>query len=363
MVDACYGVVMTTPMPDRRRLAGRVLFAGLLAAALAHAGPPAGATEPAIATTAAPELQLPIRCLPGRDCWLVNLVDLDSGPGVRDYLCRKYTYDGHKGTDIAVRDMQAVAAGIDVVAAAPGAVRGTRDGMDDVDVSLAGKESVKGRECGNGVVVDHGGGWETQYCHMRKGSVAVRRDDKVIAGQKLGSVGHSGEAEFPHLHLSVRRDGQVVDPFVGLGRKESCGLGPKPLWHKDALAQLTGAMTAVFHVGFHDAKPEARDARNGVIGVQVLARTAGALVLWADMYWPEAGDQMRYRIVGPDGRPLVDKTDRIEKTQARRFAFVGKKRTAAEWPAGAYVGEVTLVRDAGKPGERAFKAAASVSVR
>jgi murein DD-endopeptidase MepM/ murein hydrolase activator NlpD len=331
--------------------------------ALILAVPPAVGAEPAPATAAPPELQLPIRCRPGHDCWLVNLVDLDPGPGVRDYLCRRYTYDGHKGTDIAVRDMRAVAAGVDVVAAAPGVVRGARDGMTDIDVSVAGKDSVKGRECGNGVVIDHGGGWETQYCHMRKGSVVVKRDDKVVAGQKLGSVGHSGEAEFPHLHLSVRHDGQIVDPFVGIGRQANCGLGPKPLWRAEALNQLTGAMTAVFHVGFHDGKPEARDARNGVIGTPALDRAAEALVLWADIYWPDAGDELRLRIVGPDGRPVIDKAATIETTQARRFAFVGKKRTAAAWPAGDYLGEVTLVRDAGKPGERTFKAVASVSVR
>ena len=354
---------MTTPNPDRRRPSAAATLGLLLALMLALAGGPVPAAESATVTASAPELQLPIRCLPGHDCWLVNLVDLDPGPGVRDYACGKYSYDGHKGTDIAVRDMKAVATGVDVIAAAPGSVRGIRDGMDDVDVSLAGKESVKGRQCGNGVVIDHGGGWETQYCHMKKGSVVVRQGDKVAAGGKLGLVGHSGEAEFPHLHLSVRRDGQVVDPFVGTGRKENCGLGPKPLWRKDALNQLTGAMTAIFHVGFHDAKPEARDARNGVIGSGAFPRTAEALVLWADMYWPEAGDEMRFRIVAPDGRPLIEKAATIDKTQARRFAFIGKKRTTAEWPAGAYVGEVTLTRDAGKPGERAFKAVASITVR
>jgi len=354
---------MTRHAPARCRSLAVTPLRPLLALLLALAGGPAASAEPTPTAAPAPELQLPIRCRPGHDCWLVNLVDLDPGPGIRDYTCGKYSYDGHKGTDIAVRDIKAVAIGVDVVAAAAGVVRGTRDGMDDVDVSLAGKESVKGRQCGNGVVIDHGGGWETQYCHMKKGSVVVRQGDKVATGAKIGMVGHSGEAEFPHLHLSVRRSGQVVDPFVGPERKENCGLGAKPLWRKEALNQLTGAMTAIFHVGFHDAKPEARDARNSVIGTGALARTAEALVLWADMYWPQAGDHMRFRIVAPDGRPLVDKTATIEKTQARRFAFVGKKRPAAEWPAGAYNGEVTLIRDAGKPGERAFKAQASVIVR
>ena len=70
---------------------------------LAGLGP---ATFPAHGAEAKPPaLGLPIRCRPGEDCWLVNLVDVDPGPGRRDYACGKMTYDGHKGTDIAIRDL------------------------------------------------------------------------------------------------------------------------------------------------------------------------------------------------------------------------------------------------------------------
>jgi hypothetical protein len=330
--------------PDRgfRRLAAGAA-ALVLAVVFGFFAVPASAFDPGTG----PEIVLPIRCQPGRDCWLVNLVDLDPGPGVRDFACGAKTYDGHKGTDIAVRDMKAVAKGVEVVAAAAGVVKGVRDGMADVDVARAGRDSVKGRECGNGVVVDHGGGWETQYCHMRRGSIAVKQGDNVEAGARLGQVGHSGDAEFPHLHLSVRRSGQVVDPFVGTKRTDACGLGPNPLWQKAALAQLMRPMTAVFNAGFHDAKPDARAARDGLLAAAALPRNAGALVLWADMYWVEAGDVLAFRIVGPDGKPIFHNSARIEKTQARRFAFAGRQRRAETWPAGAYVGEVTLTRGEG----------------
>ena len=74
-------------------------------------------------------------------------------------------------------------------------------------------ELLKGRECGNGVVLRHKGGWETQYCHLKQGSVLVKSGQEVWAGQELGFVGQSGKAAFPHVHLSVRKDGKVVDPF------------------------------------------------------------------------------------------------------------------------------------------------------
>ena len=40
-----------------------------------------------------------------------------------------------------------------------------------------GPTATAGRNCGNGVTLDHGDGWQTQYCHMRRGSVAVKVAD------------------------------------------------------------------------------------------------------------------------------------------------------------------------------------------
>ena len=107
--------------------------------------------------------------------------------GVADYAYGRISYDGHKGTDIAIRDFSAMEEGMAVLAAAPGVVRRRRDGMEDIGVSEAGRaKAVKGRECGNGVVIGHGTGWTTQYCHMRRGSVDVVTGQSVTAGQRLG---------------------------------------------------------------------------------------------------------------------------------------------------------------------------------
>lgn len=84
------------------------------AEAPASVQPPAVATtDPAPAPSPAPApppaaddrpitLSLPIACTPGTDCWVVNYVDLDPGPGRRDYRCGEMSYDGHKGTDIGL---------------------------------------------------------------------------------------------------------------------------------------------------------------------------------------------------------------------------------------------------------------------
>jgi len=77
-----------------------------------------------------------------------------------------------------------MARGEPVVASAGGVVAAARDGVDDI--SMRDAPVPRGRECGNGVRIVHGGGWKTQYCHLRKGSVAVKN------GDMLGLVGLSG---------------------------------------------------------------------------------------------------------------------------------------------------------------------------
>jgi murein DD-endopeptidase MepM/ murein hydrolase activator NlpD len=139
----------------------------------------AGAWLGAVAPAAALELSLPVDCTIGTDCAVQHYFDRDAGDGTADYMCGHQTYDGHDGLDIRVPDLAAMARGVAVIAAAPGTVRATRDGMADVNVAEAGFESVANVECGNGVMVDHDGGWATQYCHLKEGSIAVRRGDRV----------------------------------------------------------------------------------------------------------------------------------------------------------------------------------------
>jgi murein DD-endopeptidase MepM/ murein hydrolase activator NlpD len=108
-------------------------------------------------------------------------------PGkVRDYRCGGRSYDGHDGTDIRIRNQEIQRQGIEVLAAAPGRVIGTRNDMEDISVKTVSKAAIAGKECGNGVVIDHEGGWRTQYCHMAKGSVRVKVGDQMTTGQPIG---------------------------------------------------------------------------------------------------------------------------------------------------------------------------------
>jgi hypothetical protein len=309
-----------------------------------------------------PELGLPLQCEPGVDCWIVNFVDLDKSKNVRDHRCSSFGYDGHKGTDISIRDLKAMRDGVPVVASAPGIVIGTRDGMSDVGLAN-GRAAISGRECGNTAAIHHGGGWVTQYCHMRKGSVLVKKGQRVKRGDRLGLVGLSGNTQFPHVHISLRLNKRVIDPFIGTSPGEGCGDIKKSFWTSRALSLLSGTPTAIFNAGFAAKKPIVKSIRAGLYKDKVLSRSAPVLLLWADMYWAQKGDVLEMKIIDPDGSVIHAYKNTIKKTRARQLFYAGKKRKPLFWPAGEYRGEITLLRPGGGETSPAMKAVRTVTLK
>ena len=326
-----------------------------LAPAASPVTSPAPAPDPIAALAARPSpfpLALPIDCRPGEDCWVINHVDLDPGPGRRDYRCGAMSYDGHKGTDFALRNLARLADDVAVLAAADGRVVGARDGMADVSIATTGREAVKDKECGNGVRVEHAAGWTTQYCHLKRGSVAVRSGDRVATGQRLGAVGLSGMTEFPHVHITVEKDGTVVDPFRGLDGGPDCGLGDTPLWNADARRALVDHAPILLDAGFATGAVDKADAEAGTAARETAGGDAGALVVWSRIAGVEPGDRLVTTITTPDGRELFADRWTADQTRIVQFRFVGKKRPAGGWPPGQYTGRVVLERDGRPPRER-----------
>ncbi|MEP3783351.1 M23 family metallopeptidase [Ascidiaceihabitans sp.] len=296
------------------------------------------AAAPAAAQTI--QLQQPIDCTLGEDCFIQQYVDHDPTKNAKDYRCAPLSYNNHKGTDFALRTLRQMRNGVNVVAAAPGTVVRLRNSIKDQLKTDANAESVAGRECGNGVVIEHSDGWETQYCHLKKGSIVVRKGQTVQAGAALGEVGLSGRTQFPHVHLSVRKNGKVVDPFDPDGVVQCNAPDKETLW-KTPLNYQPGGM---IYAGFADRVPDYKDVKSGRAAKGVLPLDAPALVVFGFGFGLQKGDQLRLVIKGPNGN-ITDHTTTIEKNKAQYFQAAGKRLNGESWPSGKYTGTALLIRD------------------
>lgn len=100
----------------------------------------------------------------------------------------------HKGLDIAHEDR------INILASADGVV-----------VSAEWRGAY-----GRTVMIDHGFGLATRYCHLSE--IKMKVGDKVRRGDVIGRMGMSGRATGNHLHYEVLFEGKEVNPqFFILG--------------------------------------------------------------------------------------------------------------------------------------------------
>ena len=94
----------------------------------------------------------------------------------------------HDGIDYAAEE------GTDVVAAANGVVCAT------------GYSTIYG----NYVVILHINGEMTYYCHCKE--IIARKNAQVRRGEKIATVGSTGQSTGPHLHFALSQYGEFVNP-------------------------------------------------------------------------------------------------------------------------------------------------------
>lgn len=292
---------------------------------------------------APPVLSFPVKCVVGRSCLIQKLVDHDEGAGHLDYRCGTLTTNGHDGVDIRLRTMDDMRVGYSVVAAAAGHVLRTRDG--EPDVSVHERSGVEGKEAGNGVVIIHGNGWETQYSHLRRDSILVKPGQKIVAGQAIGLIGMSGNAEFPHLHFSVRHHGTTIDPFTATGQGGPCNMSAAMvggLWDRKAGDALRYIPTVIVAAGLASSVPPKAVAQRSE--TPPITDRKEPVLLWVDVIGAKKGDVQMFSIDGPDGRPVHFQQLPVETGGLSWFAYSGKRAPAGGWMAGRYIGRYRLSR-------------------
>ncbi len=65
-------------------------------------------------------------------------------------------------------------------------------------------------QLGNHIIIDHGGGLTSYYCHLS--SITVRQGQTVKPGDLLGYEGSTGASTGPHLHFEIRQNNQPINP-------------------------------------------------------------------------------------------------------------------------------------------------------
>jgi hypothetical protein len=292
------------------------------------------------------DFRLPIDCSVGDVCVVQNYADHDPAPGAAaDPLCGPLSYDGHDGIDIRA-PLRMAQRGVAVLAPAAGVVTAIRDGEPDGAYLSGGAAAVAGRDCGNGVRIEHADGWSSQLCHLRAGSLRVSQGDRVGAGQPLGLVGLSGQTQFNHVHITLRRNGETIEPLTG-GALSSARCGAPavagPHWSEEARAALSYRGTHWFAAGFTGTAPA--DGVDAETLPADAARQAPALLFWGLAVGPRNGDELRVRLYGPDDALIAEGARTQTRHQAQAWLFAGRRTPPGGWAPGAYRGEAQLLRD------------------
>jgi murein DD-endopeptidase MepM/ murein hydrolase activator NlpD len=93
-----------------------------------------------------------------------------------------------------------------VIAPENGIIEEVLDGIED---NIIGQVNLK-ENWGNTIIIKHSDEVYSKLCHLKKGSIKVKKGEEVKFGQIVALCGNSGRSPFPHLHFQLQSY-----PFIG----------------------------------------------------------------------------------------------------------------------------------------------------
>lgn len=286
-------------------------------------------------------MAFPLICAAGQSCFIIAYPDMGQG---RDYTCGPATTIGDPFLRIGLPDVATITQGIFVVAADAGRVIDASDGVPDLVISSK-KQLAKGTSnCGNGIVIDHGAGLTTAYCHLKRNSVKVAKGDIVEKGQVIGLAGQSGVALWPQLGFSIQKKGYTIDPITGGSPAEGCGFKARDvLALPDAFKTYQPA--AIVTLGFADTPQQAGPVAIGkALRLAQIHPSSPSITFWGMVLGLKTGDKIETRLRDPQGRSFHYQEIIMDTDKDRQLVNIPRKRGYAYWREGLYSGELIVTR-------------------
>ena len=199
---------------------------------------------------AAESFQLPLKCHLGHTCFVETHQEVaekkDVPCGVSPLLKFRISAFQRKASPFSL-----------IYPAATGTISSLETNHPDF---LSQKINGQGKPaCGNRVVIDHGHGWQTTYCHLRKDSSDhLKIGQKVTLDHAIGAIGLSGDTTFPHLGFFITKNKLFVNPHYGIQTNpQKCNRTAAPLWDQKTQEQLKKSHDPqLISMGVADIEPD-----------------------------------------------------------------------------------------------------------
>lgn len=290
-------------------------------------------------------LMFPLVCEAGQACFIIGYPDMDKAPdSAKDYACGPATSEADPFLRIGLPDVATLTLGLFVVAADKGRVIDASDGLPDLVASSKSQIKKGTPVCGNGIVIDHGAGMTTAYCHLKRGSIRVKTGDHVERGQVIANVGQSGVALWPQLGFSIQKNGYAIDPITGGSDAEGCGFKPRSVLELPE-AFKTYQPAAIVNLGFAIGPQTSQNVALGKAErFAQIAPSSPTMTLWGMVVGLKKGDVVKTSLADGRGRIFHQQSLVMDKDKDRQLINFSRQRGYAYWRAGTYTGEVIVAR-------------------